>query len=183
MWDISLEKEIQIFEGHSNIVTGLHHSPDGNNIVSSGLDDTVRIWNIESRKEIEAIDVLVPVCPLYSPDGQNILSGGSSVRMCNITTQAITKKFVGHSETVSFIRFSPDNQQLASCSYDKTIRIWDFESGKEIKRLSGHSDIIFELHYSSDGSALVSCSRDKTIRIWDVKSGKKCKKLKGIPIT
>ncbi|MFN6454393.1 MAG: ribosome assembly protein 4 [Nostoc sp. EfeVER01] len=85
----------------------------------------------------------------------------------------------GHSNGVISVAFSPNRQQLASASYDKTIKIWDVSSGKLLKTLTGHSESVYSVVYSPNGQQLASASTDKTIKIWDVSSGKLLKTLTG----
>ncbi|MBE8986506.1 WD40 repeat domain-containing protein [Nostoc sp. LEGE 12450] len=85
----------------------------------------------------------------------------------------------GHSSGVISVAFSPNRPQLASASYDKTIKIWDVGSGKLIKTLTGHSESVYSVVYSPNGQQLASASTDKTIKIWDVSSAKLLKTLTG----
>lgn len=66
--------------------------------------------------------------------------------------------------------FSGENI-LASGSYDKTIKIWNIDSGKSIRTLRGHTHWVQSITFSSDGQTLVSGSLDKTIKIWNVNTG------------
>ena len=68
----------------------------------------------------------------------------------------------GHTDVVHGLAFS-SNDTLASCSFDKTIRIWNIDSGECLKVLEGHTDWVSGLAFSSNDT-LASC--DKTIRIW-----------------
>ncbi|MEO0224440.1 MAG: WD40 repeat domain-containing protein [candidate division WOR-3 bacterium] len=81
----------------------------------------------------------------------------------------------GHSFRVSSISFSSDGKYLASGSYDKTIKIWDTESWKEIITLKGHPESI---SFSPDSKYLASGSDDKTIKIWEVGTWKLITTLK-----
>ncbi|MEH1850655.1 MAG: ribosome assembly protein 4, partial [Nostoc sp.] len=77
----------------------------------------------------------------------------------------------GHSSYVNSVAYSPNGQQLASASNDKTIKIWDVSSGQLLKTLTGHSSYVNSVAYSPNGQQLASASNDKTIKIWDVSSG------------
>ena len=76
--------------------------------------------------------------------------------------------------------FSPDGKQVLTGSWDKTVRLWDVESGKELRRLEGHSDKVDSVCFSPDGKQLLTGSWDKTARLWDPKSGKELPVSKGI---
>ncbi|MBE9248408.1 ribosome assembly protein 4 [Dolichospermum sp. LEGE 00240] len=85
----------------------------------------------------------------------------------------------GHESEVNSVGFSPDGQQLASGSRDKTIKIWDVTTGKVLNTLKGHEDSVWSVGFSPDGQQLASGSRDNTIKIWDVTTGKVLNTLKG----
>ncbi len=56
-----------------------------------------------------------------------------------------------HSESVLSVAFSPDGKYLASGSDDKTVKLWSFESQKEVARLQGHSESVLSITFSPDG--------------------------------
>ena len=63
--------------------------------------------------------------------------------------------------------FSPDGSRIVTASEDKTARIWDAASAKEIAVLRGHDNYVNSAAFSPDGSRIVTASGDKTARIWD----------------
>jgi WD40 repeat protein len=67
---------------------------------------------------------------------------------------------------VSSAAFSPDGKTIVTASDDKTARIWDATTGKEITRLSGHTESDLAV-FSPDGKTIVTASYDKTARIWN----------------
>ena len=85
----------------------------------------------------------------------------------------------GHSDYVPSITFSPDGRTLASGSHDKTIKLWDVHSQREIATLTGHSDIVISVAFSPDGRTLASGSSDNTIKLWDVHSQREIATLTG----
>ena len=78
----------------------------------------------------------------------------------------------GHTGEVHSVAYSPDGQHTISGSYDRTIRIWDAETGDLVgDPLKGHTGAVHSVAYSPDGQHIISGSYDSTIRIWDAKTG------------
>ncbi|MDH6101696.1 hypothetical protein NWP18_04280 [Chrysosporum ovalisporum ANA283AFssAo] len=75
----------------------------------------------------------------------------------------------GDSSLVTSVAYSNDGQTLASGSWDKTIKIWNVNTGQLLQTLSGHSDWVWSVAYSSDGQTLASGSGDNTIKIWRIR--------------
>ena len=73
----------------------------------------------------------------------------------------------GHTSTVDSVAFSPDGQRIVSGSYDKTLKIWDANNGKELQTLTGHTKWVSSVAFSPDGQRIVSGSEDKKVKIWD----------------
>jgi WD40 repeat protein len=74
------------------------------------------------------------------------------------------------------LTFCPDGSKLATGSFDKTARIWDAATGKELQRLD-HDGWVRALVFSPDGRKLATGSDDKTARIWDAVTGKELQRL------
>ena len=74
----------------------------------------------------------------------------------------------GHASSVNSAAFSPDGTQLASGSWDRSIRLRHRSTGQEVWRFAGHTDWVNSLVFSPDGTRLASGSDDGTIRLWDV---------------
>jgi WD40 repeat protein len=67
----------------------------------------------------------------------------------------------GHEDGVSSVAFSPDGKIIASGSYDKTIILWNTESGKRRRKpLNGHTEAVTSLAFSPDGKIIASSSQD-----------------------
>ncbi|KAG0195723.1 hypothetical protein BGX28_000755, partial [Mortierella sp. GBA30] len=62
-------------------------------------------------------------------------------------------------------------QQIASGSYDNTMRLWDAQTGAPGAILGGHADYVRSVVFSPSGQQIASGSEDSTVRLWDAKSG------------
>ncbi len=85
----------------------------------------------------------------------------------------------GHASSVSSVAFSLDGKRLVTGSFDKSAKIWDLQSGKQILSLQGHTSSVNSVAFSPDGQRLATCSSDKTAIIWDIQSGKQILRLQG----
>jgi WD40 repeat protein len=72
----------------------------------------------------------------------------------------------GHSNYVQQVRFSPDNQLIATAGYDNTAKLWSVY-GKELRTFKGHADVITDIAFSPDSKTIATTSSDKTTKLWD----------------
>ena len=85
----------------------------------------------------------------------------------------------GHTDVISSVAFSHDDQLIASGSRDSYIKLWDSESLREIRTLKGHTDPVLSVSFSPDNRYLASASIDNTIRIWNISTGKEIRSITG----
>jgi WD40 repeat protein len=76
-------------------------------------------------------------------------------------------ELLGHKGAVKCVALSANGKRLYSGG-DKTIKLWDLETGKDILPLRGHFEWVSCLALSPDGQRLYSRSEDTTIRAWDL---------------
>ena len=78
----------------------------------------------------------------------------------------------GHELAVVCVAVSTDSNYVATGSRDKSAKLWEMRTGREVRSFMGHEATVTSIEFTQDGKYLVSGSNDKTIRIWDVLSGK-----------
>eukprot|EP00300_Choanocystis_sp_HF-7_P001716 c11379_g2_i1.p2 GENE.c11379_g2_i1~~c11379_g2_i1.p2 ORF type:complete len:327 (+),score=68.64 c11379_g2_i1:37-981(+) len=77
------------------------------------------------------------------------------------------RALTGHSHFVQDVVISCDSQFALSCSWDKTLRLWDLNTGKTERRFVDHSKDVLSVAFSADNRQIVSGSRDKSIKLWN----------------
>eukprot|EP00741_Cyanophora_paradoxa_P019806 tig00021168_g19115.t1 len=183
--DVQSGREIMKGQGHTDVVWGAAFAPDGTRCLSAGEDRVCRIWDLQSKSVVEILRGHTEWCRAcdWSPDGLfiataaddetlRIYSGRAEEKYALITVLA------GHTNVVRGCAFSPDTGDtdgdgsmytplLASCSGDRTIKVWDCFTYACIRTLRGHSGLVHCVRWSPDGKTLVSSSLDRTIRLWD----------------
>jgi WD40 repeat protein len=88
--------------------------------------------------------------------------------------------FGAHKGAATCVAFSPDGKHALSGGFDKILRFWDVEKGREIHRCEGHTHVVWTVAFSPDGRHALSGSQDQTVRLWEVGTGKQaCPTMKG----
>ncbi len=94
-------------------------------------------------------------------------------------SHAEVRTFVGHTDEIFMVDFSPDGATLATASKDGTARIWDVETGKVRHILDDHTTEVICVRFSPDGTRLATGSEDQRVILWDAHSGESLFTLTG----
>jgi hypothetical protein len=87
--------------------------------------------------------------------------------------------FEGHAGGVLAVALTADGRRAVSGSDDKTLKVWDLESGRVLQTLESHAGGVWAVALTADGRRAVSGSADKTLKVWDLESGRVLQTLEG----
>ena len=94
-----------------------------------------------------------------------------SIIILNAITGVQVAILSGHIGWVGSLVFSPDGTSLVSGSSDRTIKLWDMQTGGVVKTFLGHTGQVSSVSMSADCTTIASGSEDKTIRLWGTQTG------------
>jgi WD40 repeat protein len=92
---------------------------------------------------------------------------------------ACLQMLAGHGAGVESVSVTPDGRRAVSGSWDKTLRVWDLESGACLQTLTGQRYRVRSVSVTPDGRRAVSGSDDATLWVWDLESGECLQTLVG----
>ena len=160
-------------------VTALAFSPDGSLLAVGGYR-AVALWNTKTGLPLAGINHLAGQVQAlaFKPDGTQIAIGGGlpgtpcEVRIVDLQTlRDAGPHLKGSAEAVLSIAWSADGKSLATGSQDRTARVWDVATGKELKSFKEHGDAVTRVCFSPDGKSLYTACLDHNLRRYDLVKG------------
>ncbi|KAK3837305.1 MAG: WD40-repeat-containing domain protein [Linnemannia elongata] len=187
LWSAKSGIQLSVFEGHERVVSSVAISPIHQQIASCSDDHTVRLWDMSNSGSWSFSSAAVAAglspgqtgsvsCVAYSPDGQNIVTGGSdrTVWEWNASTGESSRPILtDYSTTIGCLLYSPDGKQIATAGYDTAVRLNDVaqRGGGGGLELWGHFGVVSGIAFSPCGQWIASSSFDATVRLWDTRAG------------
>ncbi len=149
LWNLETGEQIRRLEGHSDIVNSVEFSPDESQILSASMDRTIRLWNFRNGREIQNIESPGAILKAdFSPDGQYVVTGSADVTAAS---------------------------GLPVEDQDRTVRVWNLETGEEVQRFEPRSGFVRAVAFSPDGNHVLSGTWNSadggTLQYWDIATG------------
>jgi len=125
-----------------------------------------------------------PVSKVINQELERRIQPGSKpwLKLKNIlfeSSKTIVLTLKGHGDSINACAFSPNNNSILSAGADRTLKLWDLDTGKKLKTFKYHDDEVNCCAFSPDGKYIVSGSQDETLRIWNADTCEETARLEG----
>lgn len=170
VWDVNTGEGKMTIKGHTDTILAIAFSPDGQTIASGSADKTIKIWDVNTGEELKTLTSSSYVNSVaYATDGQTLVStSGTRVSVWDVATGSQKYQLKGHRGEVKAIAVSPDGNEIASASTDKTVKLWDLRSGELKGTFEAQGGGLRSVTFSDRGQTIVAGTDSGTVNIWRV---------------
>lgn len=147
-------------------------SPDGQHLATvigeMGRGWRVTVWDADTLDELHTFDAHTEdVTGLaVGPDGRLITAAwDGTAKVWDLESGELIVTFGGHDAPVNDVAISPDGTRVATTSHDRTVKLWEAATGRELLTLYG-DDILYGVAFSPDGRLLATVSRDGKVALY-----------------
>ncbi|KAH3743445.1 Apolipoprotein A-IV [Pelomyxa schiedti] len=166
---------------HKGSIMCLKWNPNGNYILTGSEDKTMVVWDAQTGEIVQQYNCHSGV--ILDVDWRNATSFASSsargpICICDLKSKKPTMRLEGHESEVNVIKWDPNGLLLASCSDDRTAKVWDIKNDRVVcaHTFAEHTREIYTLKWSpglfSANPLIATGSMDTTVKLWDVNVGK-----------
>jgi hypothetical protein len=170
---------LQCLAAHTARVSGLDFDRDGRRLASSSWDGRAAVWSVPQLAALAALDTGGSANQIaFAPDGREVAVAASAAPPRRSPAVAAREQssaerardpqarvlvwrplpgerprtLRGHRDPVTAVVWSSDSRRLVSASWDRTVRLWDAGTGRELARVGGFSHLLRDLAVADSGS-------------------------------
>jgi len=194
-------RELATFRGDKVGFTGVAFSPDGQRLVTGGVETTAKVWDLTSGRELFTLTGGSggTFAVAYSPDGRQFLTGGDygaslwdaeTGRLVRtlpprlgadwLESGPLRRRSEWHGQRVEVVAFSPDGKRVLTGANDGKVIVWDAASGESLLSLGRNGDSwVHAAAFSPDGLTIAIAAYDGKITLWNAQGGHALRTLTG----
>jgi WD40 repeat protein/tetratricopeptide (TPR) repeat protein len=178
---LATAKQCPTLTGHTGTVWQVVLSADGSRLLSAGHDQTVRLWDVTTGKELRCFRGHTgAICgAALSPDGRRVLSGSDdgTIRLWDVADGKGLRR-LDQAGGVKSLAFTPDSRRAVFCTCEGLVRLWDVDGWKELRHFTVHDGLWSVTVCPRGRHALVAGGFNTPdgkshgiLRLWDLESG------------
>ena len=160
VWDLDTGEQLHSLTGHDGRVLSVAMSADGRRAISAD-HRTVRVWDLDTGKRVVSLGQR-----LWDHPGRRLWDWCAGLFHSNESPQ-------------SPLCVGADGRRAVSVDSDRTVRVWDLDSGRKLHTLTSQDGFVREVAVSADGRRAVSGGFGGMVRVWDLNSGELVHTLTG----
>ncbi|CAI7849611.1 unnamed protein product [Closterium sp. NIES-53] len=178
LWDMRVRGCIQTFPDKYQ-VTAVAFSYNGDKVYSGGIDNQIKVWDLRKAGGTSTAARAGGEDSAEGGSGETGAGGGKGAEP--------VMRLLGHTDTITGMRVSPDGAYLLTNAMDCTLRIWDLRpyapQNRCVKIFTGHQHSVeknlLKCDWSPDGSRVTAGSADRMVYVWDTTMRRILYKLPG----
>lgn len=159
------------FAAHRGTVSGATYSDDGRQIITTGADGAMKVWDASSRNLVRTIELDDGPATALAVSGRRALTGHANgkIVLWDIDSAEKIATVQRNEANIWAVAFTGDINHFASASHDWKVTLWDArQAAAPLQVLDGHENAVQALAYSPQRLLLASGGADKVVRLWSL---------------
>jgi WD40 repeat protein len=172
VWSVDEKKLVAELKGHAGWVQSANFSADGKFLITASADRTVQVWEVGAWKVVTKLDQLEPVSgAVFGPNAELVaaaVAGPSdhAIRLRRRDNGQLARAIdLGVPWPLGLV-WAPAGNRMYVPLTDKTVRVYDPNSGAHLATLAGHGDWVYAAALCADGTKLATAAGDGTVKLW-----------------
>ncbi|CAG8490317.1 1111_t:CDS:10, partial [Acaulospora colombiana] len=179
LWRTDTGEQLYELTGHTDTVTSVMFSKNGEFVASGGMDGKILVWKVDGGELVASLEGPDEVMWIdWHPKGTILLAGANdaSIWMWQLPSGNCMNVFSGHSKAVTVGQFTPDGKKIVSGSDDSSLIIWDPKTASPILKITSddlrfHQAGLTALATNKDSTLVLTGSMDNSSRLVNMSSG------------